>query len=178
MKHIVLISIVLLSVNLWAQEKKLEENSKKDYSAHVLTIDSTIKSLYTVISGEKGVERDWDLFKFLFHPGAKLIASGKNIDGEVQVAYMSPDEYIKNSGKWMFENGFFENEIHRTVETFGTMSQVFSTYEAFNSEEDEKPLIRGINSFQLFNDGERWWIINIFWAKETRKHKIPNKYKS
>ena len=30
------------------------------------TIDSTIEVLYKVISGDKGVERDWDLFLNLF----------------------------------------------------------------------------------------------------------------
>jgi hypothetical protein len=30
----------------------------KDYSKQVVTLDSTIETLYSVISGDKGVERD------------------------------------------------------------------------------------------------------------------------
>jgi len=36
--------------------------------------------------------------------------------------------------------------------------------------------MRGINSIQLLNDGERWWIINIYWAQESQEHLIPKKY--
>ena len=49
----------------------------------------------------------------------------------------------------MENNGFFEHEISRTVETFGSISQVFSTYESRRRADDEKPFARGINSIQL-----------------------------
>lgn len=168
-----IISVVLLclvTISIQSQEKA------KDYSEKVQTLDSTIKTLYDVISGEKGVERDWALFKFLFKPHAKLIPSGKNKEGEYKVRYMSPDDYVKGSGKWLVENGFFEKEIHRKVDTFGNITQVFSTYESFHSESDTKPFMRGINSIQLLNDGKRWWVINIYWAQETKENTIPGAY--
>jgi hypothetical protein len=28
-----------------------------------------------------------------------------------------------------------------------------------------EPFMRGINSIQLFNDGKRWWIVNIYWQQ-------------
>ena len=178
-KPILLILLTFFSLQMYSQEKDSNENKEdepKDYSANVLTIDSTIKSLYTVISGEKEVERDWDLFKFLFRKDAKLIASGKNKEGEVQVQYMKPGDYIKNSGKWLVDNGFFEKEINRVTDRFGNMAHVFSTYESFFSEDDEKPFMRGINSIQLFYDGKRWWILNVYWQQESKKHPIPETY--
>ncbi|NMH88663.1 hypothetical protein [Flavivirga algicola] len=165
---IILLCIVTLSVQ--SQEKA------KNHLEKVQTLDSTIETLYAVISGEKGVKRDWELFKFLFKPDAKLIPSGKNKEGAYKTRYMSPDDYIKSSGKWLVENGFFEKEIHREIDTFGNISQVFSTYESFKSESDEKPFMRGINSIQLLNDGKRWWVINIYWTQETPKNPIPEKY--
>jgi hypothetical protein len=36
--------------------------------------------------------------------------------------------------------------------------------------------MRGINSFELFHDGERWWIVSVYWANETRDQKIPERY--
>jgi hypothetical protein len=38
--------------------------------------------------------------------------------------------------------------------------------------------MRGINSIQLWNDGKRWWIVNIFWQSETPDNPIPEKYLS
>ncbi len=171
----------LLAINIQAQNDS-KKNAKKEVTEHVidsalvLTLDSTIKTLYSVISGEKGVERNWKLFKFLFKPEAKLIPSWKNKKGEYQVRYLKPDDYKKSSGTWLVDNGFFEKEIHRTVNTFGNITQVFSTYEAFKSESDEEPFMRGINSIQLLNDGKRWWIVNIYWTQESYENPIPKAY--
>src|SRR5690606_30087655 len=141
-----LLFITLLVSNItFAQE---EENKEALYLSKVQTLDGAINSLYSVISGEKDEKRDWDFFKFLFKPGAKLIPSAKKDSLQV-VRYMSPEDYINSSGKWLLENGFFEKEISRKVEQFGNIAHVFSTYEAFNSESDEAPFMRGINSIQL-----------------------------
>lgn len=146
------------------------------YLEKVQTLDSTIKTLYGVISGEKGEARDWDLMRYLFHADAKLIPSGKNSEGKYLAKYLTVEDYINGSGKWLVENGFFEKEMHRTENTFGNVTQVFSTYESFKSEADAEPFMRGINSIQLLNDGNRWWIINIYWTQETPDNPIPKEY--
>ncbi len=171
MKHFLLIIILtLVGFNTNAQ------TNNKNYSKHVKNIDKIIESLYSVISGEKGEERDWDLMRYLFHPDAKLIPSGESKSGEYKVKYMTPDDYIKMSGEWLVENGFYEKEIHRTVNQFRNIVQVFSTYECYHSKKDKAPFMRGINSIQLLNDGTRWWIINIYWSQETDSNPIPKEY--
>ncbi|NND61824.1 MAG: hypothetical protein HKN48_01385 [Flavobacteriaceae bacterium] len=151
-----------------------EKDSK--FIEKVRTLDSTITTLYDVISGEKGEPRNWELFKFLFKPEAKLIPSGKRKDGTIGLRYMSPTDYIASSGQWLVENGFFEVELNREIDTFGNITQVFSTYESFRSKKDKEPFMRGINSIQLLYDGERWWIINIYWTQETVENPIPEAY--
>ncbi|MEM7185589.1 MAG: hypothetical protein AAF466_02930 [Bacteroidota bacterium] len=146
------------------------------YLEKVQTVDGTIRTLYGVISGEKGEARNWELFKYLFKPGAKLIPSGKNKEGKVGLRYMTPDDYIASSGEWLVANGFFEKEIHREVDTYGSVVQVFSTYESYHSEADSEPFMRGINSIQLINDGERYWVVNIYWRQESEDHPIPPQY--
>lgn len=179
-KLLAFLLLVFITFNIQAQEKSkkelVETNEFKIDSSSVLTLDSTIKALYAVISGEKGEERNWKQFKFLFKPDAKLIPSGKDKSGTYRVRYMTPDDYIKGSGKWLVENGFFEKELHREVDTFGNITQVFSSYESFYSESDKTPFMRGINSIQLLNDGKRWWVINIYWSQETKDNLIPKKY--
>src|SRR5689334_2117853 len=44
--------------------------------ADVASIDSIIAALYDVISGPAGKKRDWDRFRSLFFPGARLIPTG------------------------------------------------------------------------------------------------------
>ena len=41
---------------------------------------------------------------------------------------------------------------------------------------DPEPFARGINSFQLLNDGTRWWVVSIYWLGESADHPIPAKY--
>jgi hypothetical protein len=161
-------TMLLCISNATAQQEK--------YFDKVQSLDGIIKNLYSVISGEKGEARDWELMRYLFHQEAKLIPSGKDSLDIYHARYITPDEYIASSGKWLIENGFFEVEMHRTVNTFGNITQVFSTYESFRSKSDEKPFMRGINSIQLLNDGNRWWIINIYWTQESNDNPIPKEY--
>ena len=172
MKKSLPLIIVLFSLSITVQA----QSSMEKHINKVKTLDSTIATLYAVISGEKGEARDWELMKFLFHPDARLIPSGKNKEGVYKVRYMTPDDYIASSGKWLVENGFFEKEIHRSVHTFGNITQVFSTYESFRTKADKTPFMRGINSIQLLNDGKRWWIINIYWTQESKENPIPKEY--
>ncbi|PQB06061.1 hypothetical protein BST85_11345 [Aureitalea marina] len=138
--------------------------------------DSIIQNLYQVISGAKGEKRDWELFRFLFLPEARLIPTGRKAEGGFGSRFLSVDEYIETSGAWLEENGFFEKEISRRIETYGSVSHVFSTYESFRNPDDTEPFMRGINSIQLFFDGERWWIVNIFWMPESEEFPIPKQY--
>ena len=147
-----------------------------DYSKHVLTLNSTIETLYEVISGEKGEKRNWGLFNYLFHEDAKLIPSGKNQEHVTIARFITPSDYINSSGTWLVENGFYEIEIHRKTDRFGHMAQVFSTYESYHSKLDATPFMRGINSIQLVNDGQRWWILNIYWMQENEANPIPETY--
>lgn len=143
---------------------------------NVKTLDTTLETLYAVISGEKGEARDWDLFRFLFHPDAKLIPSGKNNQGVIGARFMTPDDYVNSSGNYLVENGFYEIELQREVDIFGNITQVFSTYESYRSKNDKEPFMRGINSIQLLNDGNRWWILNIYWMQESEENPIPKQY--
>jgi hypothetical protein len=89
---------------------------------------------------------------------------------------MTPDEYAETAGASLEERGFFEVEIARTVEEWGQLAHVFSTYESRRNATDEAPFARGINSFQLFNDGSRWWVVSIFWQQESPAAPIPAEY--
>ena len=152
------------------------QDINKEYLKRTETIDVTIKSLYEVISGAKGEERDWDFLRFLFHPEAKLIASGKKKDGGYGARYVTVEDYITNSGKWMLENGFYEQELHRVTEQFGHIAHVFSSYQSFYSKEDQEPFMRGINSIQLMYTGKRWTVVSIYFTQESSENPIPNKY--
>lgn len=138
--------------------------------------DAILAALYDVISGPAGKARDWNRFRSLFVPGARLIPTGMGPDGKARIRTMSPDEYATATGARLEQAGFFEREISRTEENFGNITQAFSTYESRHAAADEKPFARGINSIQLFHDGTRWWVVTIFWDSERKGSEIPGKF--
>ena len=144
--------------------------------ADVASIDAIIAAVYDVISGPAGKKRDWQRMRSLFIPGARMIPTGKNREGAIASNVVDVEGYITRSGNYLETNGFFEKETARRIEQYGHIAHVFSTYEARHKAEDKAPFMRGINSFQLMNDGKRWWVVTIFWEAETPENPIPEKY--
>ena len=142
----------------------------------VTSADAILAALYDVISGPAGVKRDWDRFRSLFAPGARLIPIARREGAPAEARVLTPDDYVARSSSRLEKDGFFEREIARTVETYGGMTHVFSTYEARRARDEEKPFMRGINSIQLLNDGTRWWIVTVYWQSEAPDIPLPDKY--
>lgn len=150
--------------------------AQTDYSNDVKSVDAVVAALYDVISGDPGSTRDWNRFKNLFTADAKLIPTRKDTEGKLIYRSITPDEYIQ-----MFTSrvatGFFERELHRTQEDFGTIVHAFSTYET--KEKKDGPVTnRGINSIQIFYNGSRYYVMNIFWCAESLGFTLPEKYVS
>jgi len=60
------------------------------------------------------------------------------------------------------------HKIHR----FGNVATVFSSYEGkFTS--TGKLYTRGVNIYQLYYDGKRWWISSVTWDAENYVNPIP-----
>jgi hypothetical protein len=144
--------------------------------ADVATPDAILAAVYDVISGPPA-PRDWDRFNSLFAPGARLIPIGPKKDSTgIGIYSMSPQDYATRAGSYFVKNGFVEREAFRKAERYGDIMQVFSTYESRHDAKDEKPFARGINSFQLYFDGTRWWVVTIMWEEETAANPIPKEF--
>ena len=140
----------------------------------VKSVDAIIAALYDVISGDPGIPRNWERFRNLFIPEARLIPTSKSKEGKLGYRIITPDEYVELFST-RITAGFFERELHRKTETYGAMVHVFSTYET--KEKRDGPVTnRGINSIQLFFDGDRYFVTNIFWSAESMGFPLPDKY--
>jgi hypothetical protein len=143
----------------------------------VTSIDAIITAAYDVISGPAGKKRDWDRERSLYYPGARLIPTAKpGANDGLAPQIMDVEGFIARVEPYFTEHGFFEKEIARRTEQFGHIAHVWSTYESRQSEDDPEPFMREINTIQLFYNGNRWWIVNIFWQQESVEDPIPEKY--
>lgn len=164
----------LFSIVLLALISGSAFGQSKDYSKDTRSVESTVLALYDVISGEPGSPRNWDRFKNLFKPEARLIPTRKDDQGNLTIKAMTPDEYVQLFSS-RISTGFFERELSRKVEEYGTVIHVFSTYET--KEKKDGPVTnRGINSIQLFKDKDRYYVVNIFWCAESMGFALPDKY--
>jgi hypothetical protein len=145
----------------------------------VSSIDAIIKASYAVISGLAGEKRDWERERSLFLPGARLIPTatvpGRN-DVDLAPLILDVEAYIQRVEPLFADKGFYETEVARRTEQFGQIAHVWSTYESRHRKDDPEPFMRGINSFQLFHEGSRWWIVNIYWQHESAEYPLPEKY--
>jgi len=143
----------------------------------VESIDAIITAAYDVISGPAGKKRDWDRERSLYYPGARLIPTAKpGANDGLAPQILDVEGFIARVEPYFAEHGFFEKEIARRTEQFGHIAHVWSTYESRHDADDPEPFSRGINTIQLFYDGNRWWIVNIFWRQESVVDPIPEKY--
>lgn len=142
----------------------------------VESLEAVVASAYDVISGPASEERNWDRLRSLFLPEGRLIRTSRT-EGNAAYSVQTVEEFIEWADATISsqEEGLWEQEIHAETERFGDIAHVFSSYELYVSQEGD-PLARGINSFQLWYDGDRWWIVDIFWHDEWEGAPLPERY--
>jgi len=139
------------------------------------SLDSIIGALYATISGAAG-ERDWERFRTLFYPGARLHRTVVSADGEVSMSAMDVEGFINFANPFLSQHPFYEWELVRQVDDFGQIAQVFSSFDSSSSADGGDSLGRGINSVQLWFDNQRWWVMSMLWDDERAGNKIPPQY--
>jgi hypothetical protein len=144
--------------------------------ADVASPDAILAAVYDVISGPAGQKRDWDRFLSLYLPGARLVPTFPKKEGGIGARVLTPEEYVSHATPVFEKEGFFEKEAARQAERYGNIMQVFSTYESRHDPKDAAPFARGINSFQLFFDGARWWVVTVFWQQESPDTPLPKEF--
>jgi hypothetical protein len=140
----------------------------------VSSIDGIIKAIYDSITFGQGEEPKIERFRSIFIPEARFTRiTPEKVDRFDLEGFISSFQGRIKSGAL---KSFFETEIARRSESFGSMAQIFSTYRKGMNTLDPKSFVRGINSIQLFYDGQRWWAVSILWEDESQGRSIPEKY--
>jgi hypothetical protein len=144
--------------------------------ADVASLDAIVKAFYDSTAGPAGQARDWDRYRSLFLPEARLIPARPSPDGGAGAMFLGVNDFVDANRKYFEKGGFFDAEVARRVEEFGNIAHVWSTYESRHVREAPEPYIRGINSIQLLKDGARWWIVSVYWDYERPESLIPGRY--
>ncbi|HEY3258449.1 MAG TPA: hypothetical protein VGJ64_06295 [Gemmatimonadaceae bacterium] len=130
--------------------------------ADVASPKAIVIAVYEIISGRAGEARDWDRWRTLYAPGARLIPIERDGEGRSAPRVLDPDEYIESRTPMLAANDFFEWETGHEELRSGSIVHVWSAYDAARTPGGEV-IRRGVNSIQLWNDGSRWWILSEVW---------------
>jgi len=143
---------------------------------HDPQLASLIDEFYAIISGPAG-PRDWSRERAILHPQARLMRTGVDENGKPWIRVMSLDEYIADTAPFFAAGDFHEIEVARRVDRFGNWAHLRSVYEARRSPGDPELLKRGVNSIQLFHDGERWQVVSVLWDNEREGVEVPSDWR-
>lgn len=167
MKNLRLISTFIFVVGIGVTNGPLAADYPLE--SDVSSIDGIINAYYEVISGPAGHNYDAERDRSLHGPQA--IITRITPDGTLQrhdfateqVPFMEP-----------YPAGFYESEIGRIVEEYGSLAHVWTTFEIRNAP-DGDVVSRGVNSISLYYAEDRWWIAS--WATEAESDEpLPDKY--
>lgn len=157
------ILILLLSLTTSFNSLGQEKNEPPLQSIHGI-----IDELLNQITIEKGEKMDTTAVRNLLYPSAIL-----TVADSAQAETVSLDDFLILLKDPYYEEGYLEQEIHKVVDEYNGIAQVFQTFYGKDSEGIEE---KGINSYQLTYYNERWWIVSLLWTIESKSVKIPAKY--
>ena len=137
------------------------------------SIEAIVKASYETISGGVGVPRQWGRDESLFDPNVRFVAVERDPKSGAIVAMITThQEFVDDADGSLVKEGFTERELGHNIQRYGNVATVLSSYEGKNASTG-KVITRGVNIFQLYFDGKRWWILSMVWDQETPANPIP-----
>jgi hypothetical protein len=175
------VALLLLAAAVAAAQTSAPRPAAPPANADGASVDAILNALYESVSHPDGAEPNWARMRGIFLPVGMLIPPKR--PNEDMFTVLDVDQFRERVQKGAAAakqkgepTGFFEKEVARKLDCFGNVCQAFSTYEARRAQADEKPFVRGINSIQMLNDGERWWVASVVWDTERPNNPIPAEY--
>lgn len=137
--------------------------------------EAIVHALYEVISADAGETRDWNRYRALFFDDARFAVA---MDSRIAsgIIAMGNEEMVAQTESAYGSTGYHEQGLVTRVEQHGRMASVMSSFEVRLRRDDAQPLMRGLNHFQVLNDGERWWIISSVGVIESESSPLPAEF--
>jgi hypothetical protein len=157
----------------WAQKKvNVDRPIIEARAEDVGTIEGIVTASYETISGGVGGPRQWGRDRTLFDPNSRSVSVHVDAKtGAIKTTSMTEQDFADQSDASLVKDGFTERELKHIIKRFGNVATVLSSYEGTVA--SGKVITRGVNIFQLYFDGKRWWILSMVWDEERPGNPIP-----
>ena len=130
-------------------------------------LEEALCRIYEVISFPEGGLPDWVGIRKLFAPWARITritpegTDALDVDGfEAMFTEMLDTGAVLS---------FFEYEVGRRLDIFGSVAHVLSAYETKSSPDARSPFGRGLNSIQLIWEDKKWSVVSLVWDEGVPK---------
>jgi hypothetical protein len=139
----------------------------------VSSIDNIVKASYETISGAVGVPRQWGRDRSLYDPNVRFVSISIDPQTKTIITHSeSHQDFVDAADAFMVKEGFQERELKHLTRQFGNVATVLSSYEG-SVASTGKVVTLGVNIFQLYFDGKRWWILSMIWDEEREDNPLP-----
>ncbi len=140
----------------------------------VTTLDGIMRAFYEVVNIAPDGPRQWSRDRTLYSPWIRFVATGNSsTTGRTEVQVLDHQQLVEETEP-LIKQGFREREIHRSTRSYGHITHIDSTYETEFGLGAKAKKSRGVNSVELYFDGQRWWIASVMWMSEDKDHPIPS----
>lgn len=133
--------------------------------------EAIVKASFEVESGPVGAPRDWARQRTLYDPAGISVATGPEAGtGSLKPRRRTFQEYVDMMDEYSVKTGFVDRPLGCVTNKHGYVAVVMCGYEG---REGSRVTERGVDIFQLYSDGRRWWILSVVWDKEVPNNPIP-----
>lgn len=154
--RILLLTLLLASAPVWASES---------------TPGEAVSALWKALSHEPGKGTDAARLGRLFHQDA-VIFGGRYKDGIPVMERTFAGKFLMSQEKAQ-QDGFYECEVSRVIETYDRFATVYSVVESRTSKAATSPDAVGVNSIQLYKVGAEWKILSLYYHLERDDRPVP-----
>lgn len=138
--------------------------------------ESIVRAMYQSVSCLPAP--DWERFKSLFFPGARLVNVRRSDESGGSLARgVSVDDFVARASVTAEADKFVQRELAHRILKYGDLLVFWSSYEARRQPAGSAPLIlRGIQAFHLVRSDGRWWITDITWENDLDAGPVPDEF--
>lgn len=140
-------------------------------SASDATPEAVVSALWHALSHGPGQSADVAGLERIFHDDAVVFGSRYG-DGEPRLARMEADAFVE-SQRTPQPRAFHECEIARAVQVFDRFATVYSVVESRTDRAAAAPDFIGVNSLQLYRQGDAWKILSLYYHVGPKDLPVP-----
>lgn len=131
----------------------------------------TVAAFWRALSHEAGASADAATLERLFH--ADAVVFGSRYDAGAPTFRMRRAAEFVDAQRKVRPTAFHECEVARRVQSHDSFASVYSVVESRTERTAARPDFTGVNSLQLYRDGDDWKIVSLYYHVANDDLPVP-----